>query len=433
MNASVIQGRFPNGLAHLRSAIHLHPVQRHAVPLAQSHTRFATTGGTPLPPPVQALMQEALGADFADVRVHVGAHPAAIGAQSFTHGSRIYFAHGQYDPATPHGLRTVAHELAHVVQQRAGRVQNPFASGYAVVHDPRLEAEAARMADRALTVQRKMASGGAAVGQPFLGGLVAGALGYVPYAAVALGGAWTVNSLVERQTGRNVVGHATYWASRDAVVREVMDAALQAGQRPYSTQTYNGYSFSLDAYCRVTHVTGTLSRRNHARTYGAIDPLVKATNDQAGHLIADSLNGPIISPNFVGMTPYNNNAIGAGPDDDCYCRMEAAVRFILDHETLYVRGRGEAAYDRVTIAVRLTYPVWNATSRNTKLAYWRPSAFDVQVTAFTAAGDSRAYDNPYLGNAIVGHLGVRSIYTGGEFTNPAPSANRYLIGDIGYP
>jgi hypothetical protein len=40
----------------------------------------------------------------------------------------------------------IGHELAHVVQQRMGRVTNPFGSGVAIVRDQMLEAEAERMA-----------------------------------------------------------------------------------------------------------------------------------------------------------------------------------------------------------------------------------------------------------------------------------------------
>jgi len=39
----------------------------------------------------------------------------------------------------------LGHELTHVMQQRAGRVANPFGSGVAVVQDQALEAEADRM------------------------------------------------------------------------------------------------------------------------------------------------------------------------------------------------------------------------------------------------------------------------------------------------
>ena len=102
-------------------------------------------GGWPLPRDVQAKMEAALGANFSDVRIHVGPEASAIGAIAFTWGSDIHFAPGQYNPHTPHGQFLLGHELTHVVQQRAGRVPNPFGSGVAVVQDQLLEAEADRL------------------------------------------------------------------------------------------------------------------------------------------------------------------------------------------------------------------------------------------------------------------------------------------------
>lgn len=107
------------------------------------------SGGWPLPRDVQAKMEAALGANFADVRIHVGPEAAAIGAIAFTWGSDIHFAPGQYNPHTQQGQSLLGHELTHVVQQRAGRVGNPFGSGVAVVQDHALEAEADRLGQMA--------------------------------------------------------------------------------------------------------------------------------------------------------------------------------------------------------------------------------------------------------------------------------------------
>jgi ribosomal protein S18 acetylase RimI-like enzyme len=107
------------------------------------------SGGWPLPRDVQAKMEAALGASFSDVRIHVGPEASAIGAIAFTWGSNIHFAPGQYNPHTPQGQSLLGHELTHVVQQRAGRVSNPFGSGVAVVQDQALEAEADRLGHQA--------------------------------------------------------------------------------------------------------------------------------------------------------------------------------------------------------------------------------------------------------------------------------------------
>jgi hypothetical protein len=106
-------------------------------------------GGQPLPAAVQRKMETAFGSSFGDVRVHVGREAPSIGALAFTCGNHLYFAPGQYDPQSPHGQRLLGHELAHVVQQRAGRVRNPLGSGIAIIQEPGLEAEAERMGLRA--------------------------------------------------------------------------------------------------------------------------------------------------------------------------------------------------------------------------------------------------------------------------------------------
>ena len=103
------------------------------------------SGGQPLPSEVRTKMETAFGADFSDVRVHVGHEASRIGAIAYTWGSNIHFAPGHYNPHTLQGQKVLGHELWHVVQQKSGRVQNPFGSGVAVVQDHSLEAEADRM------------------------------------------------------------------------------------------------------------------------------------------------------------------------------------------------------------------------------------------------------------------------------------------------
>jgi ribosomal protein S18 acetylase RimI-like enzyme len=110
-------------------------------------------GGRLLPDVVRNKMEAALGADFSSVRVHVGPQAERIGAIAFTVGSDIYFAPGRYQPQTLQGQQVLGHELAHVLQQRAGRVRNPLGAGMAVVQDRVLEAEADRLGHRAATHQ----------------------------------------------------------------------------------------------------------------------------------------------------------------------------------------------------------------------------------------------------------------------------------------
>jgi hypothetical protein len=131
---------------------------------------LASSGGRPLPEAVRGKMEAALGADFSGVRVHVGPQAERIGAIAFTLGSDIYFAPGRFQPDTAHGQQLLGHELAHVVQQRAGRVRNPLGSGIAVVQDHALEAEADRLGQHAaahrVAVRAKRAAGAAQPSAP---------------------------------------------------------------------------------------------------------------------------------------------------------------------------------------------------------------------------------------------------------------------------
>ena len=153
-----------------RAAVHAAPIQRHAngsaFQLPPNFANFTRNAGQPLPDAVRQRMESAFGADFSGVRIHVGPEANAIGAIAFTQGTSIHFAPGQYDPHSPRGQQLLGHELAHVVQQRAGRVRNPFGSGVAVVQDQALEQEADRLGQRAaahrVDVQAKMMPGGAA-------------------------------------------------------------------------------------------------------------------------------------------------------------------------------------------------------------------------------------------------------------------------------
>jgi hypothetical protein len=109
-----------------------------------------TSGGQPLPEAVRAKMERAFRADFSAVRVFEGPEAAAVGALAFTRGTNLFFAPGQYRPETAKGQELLGHELAHVVQQAAGRVQaTQQAKGVAINEDHGLEHEADVLGARA--------------------------------------------------------------------------------------------------------------------------------------------------------------------------------------------------------------------------------------------------------------------------------------------
>jgi hypothetical protein len=103
--------------------------------------------GMPLVAEVRRRMERSFEQSFDDVVIHVdnGAATAAtaINARAFTIANRIFFRDGAYALETPAGLELLAHELAHVIQWRQGRV--PQVAGAYRVSDPSasLEQEAA--------------------------------------------------------------------------------------------------------------------------------------------------------------------------------------------------------------------------------------------------------------------------------------------------
>lgn len=87
-------------------------------------------------------MEDFSDASFQDVRIHVNTWPLALGADAFTVGEHIYFAPGCFQPSSPRTARLLAHELTHVLQQRAGRVPLPPMGLLSWVEEPLLELEA---------------------------------------------------------------------------------------------------------------------------------------------------------------------------------------------------------------------------------------------------------------------------------------------------
>ncbi len=134
------------------------------------HYGLPSGGGQPLPGPLRGQMERSLGSDFSTVRVHEGPQAAAVGAVAFTRGEQLHFEPGRYDPASTAGREVIGHELAHVVQQRAGRAAVPQGKGGLVNADPSLEAEADAAGARAARGEPARVGGAGSsatgVGQP---------------------------------------------------------------------------------------------------------------------------------------------------------------------------------------------------------------------------------------------------------------------------
>ena len=100
---------------------------RHGLP---GHAQRALAGNSePLPAPLVARLSAPFGIDLGGVRVHRGPlaaqSAAALGAEAYAHGRDIVFGSDRWRPHTDAGRSLIAHEVAHLVQQRSSgpRVQ----------------------------------------------------------------------------------------------------------------------------------------------------------------------------------------------------------------------------------------------------------------------------------------------------------------------
>jgi hypothetical protein len=101
------EGILPGGVVH---------------PDVEAAIAAASGGGSTLDQAVAEQVGSAFGEPLSDVRVHHDEHAAAltraVSARAFTVGRDIFFASGEYTPGAAAGRALLAHELAHVVQQR---------------------------------------------------------------------------------------------------------------------------------------------------------------------------------------------------------------------------------------------------------------------------------------------------------------------------
>ena len=98
-------------------------------PSVQSKIDATRGSGAELDGGVANKLSPSLG-DLSDVRVHTDTTSNdlnhAVSAKAFATGTDVYFAKDQYKPNTSDGDKLIAHELAHVVQQRGAPTSGPL-------------------------------------------------------------------------------------------------------------------------------------------------------------------------------------------------------------------------------------------------------------------------------------------------------------------
>lgn len=115
---------------HMASRALAMPWREGPVPATQDGV---TGSGRAIHESLRGPLERRFATRFDDVRVHTDARAqesaAALRARAFTLGRDIVFARDQYRPESDAGRKLLAHELAHVVQQRTGplRIQRQAA------------------------------------------------------------------------------------------------------------------------------------------------------------------------------------------------------------------------------------------------------------------------------------------------------------------
>ncbi len=87
------------------------------------------SAGQPLAADVRAFFEPLFNHDFSHVRVHTDAKAAesvhAVNAKAYTAGREVVFGTDEFAPGSREGRQTLAHELAHVIQQQAHPTDMP--------------------------------------------------------------------------------------------------------------------------------------------------------------------------------------------------------------------------------------------------------------------------------------------------------------------
>jgi Domain of unknown function (DUF4157) len=109
------EGILPSGLVH--------PDVEAAIAASRGHGRRLDSN-------TATQLEGALGDSMQDVRVHTDPQAAAltraVSARAFTVGNDIFFSAGEYNPGSAAGAELIAHEAAHVVQQRGAPPTGPL-------------------------------------------------------------------------------------------------------------------------------------------------------------------------------------------------------------------------------------------------------------------------------------------------------------------
>jgi hypothetical protein len=86
-----------------------------------------------LPGTLQAKFEREFSEDLSGVRIRLSRETRQLGARALTLRNDIFFDPAEYPPTNPRGETLLAEQLAHVIQQRNGRIPELPGSGFVIV------------------------------------------------------------------------------------------------------------------------------------------------------------------------------------------------------------------------------------------------------------------------------------------------------------
>ncbi|MGE0574902.1 MAG: DUF4157 domain-containing protein [Reyranella sp.] len=114
----------PDGRDGAPSALHRHAAGIGPSSVPANVREELRRPGRSLPAGLRGEMEQRLGCDFSDVRLHTDAEAGksaeAVAAEAYTVGRHIVFAAGRFDPGSLSGRRLLTHELVHAASLPRG-------------------------------------------------------------------------------------------------------------------------------------------------------------------------------------------------------------------------------------------------------------------------------------------------------------------------
>lgn len=263
------------------AALTARPVRRQTEPPRDGSSNHIDLPSTPLPAATRSEMEGRFGCDFSQVRISADAQAdrvaSGLGARAFAFGEQVVFGKGEFAPHTASGRGLLAHELAHVTQQRrSGRaeIQRQGKPG------PTLESES----------QQLQSDLGAAKTAADRKPLVAKALGLSDRASAALEAA----KKAKKQDAEDMAREALKRVGRSLAANSEGDAAIQVAIKSNDPEVQSAIVSTLRS-----SVKGVAGQQNVLRQLAPLGGQSVTTPDAAHSQTWLKTNTPAIGKTFA--------------------------------------------------------------------------------------------------------------------------------------